>query len=116
MLQKIKEILFIPPDVALLSALIGSNYPDFEHIFMVPKVFEPLKFYCISNEVRQTRVPAFNFFSAKPEKFEIFKGDGQDSAGNEQTSPNKNRKLYYTLKVKRKTKAGTTIIRSHIPQ
>ena len=36
----------MPPDVALLSALIGSNYPCLELIFMVPKVFEPLKFDC----------------------------------------------------------------------
>ena len=26
---------------------ISSNYPCLEHISMVPKVFEPLKFYCI---------------------------------------------------------------------
>ena len=36
----------MPPDVALLSTLIGSNYPCLELIFMVPKVFEPLKFDC----------------------------------------------------------------------
>ena len=35
------------PDLALLSILIGSNYPCLELIFMVPKVFEPLKFDCI---------------------------------------------------------------------
>ena len=35
------------PDLALLSTLIGSNYPCLELIFMVPKVFEPLKFDCI---------------------------------------------------------------------
>ena len=28
--------------------LISSNYPCLEHIFMIPKVFEPLKFHCIS--------------------------------------------------------------------
>ena len=37
----------MPPDLALLSTLIGSNYPCLELIFMVPKVFEPLKFDCI---------------------------------------------------------------------
>ena len=37
----------MPPDLALLSTLIGSNYPCFELIFMVQKVFEPLKFGCI---------------------------------------------------------------------
>ena len=44
MLSKIKEILIIHPDLELLSTLIGSNYPCLELIFMVPKVFEPLKF------------------------------------------------------------------------
>ena len=32
------------PDLALLSTLIGLNYLCLELIFMVPKVFEPLKF------------------------------------------------------------------------
>ena len=45
--RKIKEILIMPPDLALLSTLIGSYYPCLELIFMVPKVFEPLKFDCI---------------------------------------------------------------------
>ena len=45
--RKIKEILIMPPDLALLSTLIGSNYPFLELIFMVPQVFEPLKFDCI---------------------------------------------------------------------
>ena len=43
-----KDIPIIPPDLALLSTLIGSNYPCLELIFMVPKVFEPLKLYCIT--------------------------------------------------------------------
>ena len=42
--RKIKEILIMRPGLALLSTLIGSNYPCLELIFMVPKVFEPLKF------------------------------------------------------------------------
>ena len=33
--------------------LISSNYPCLEHIFMVPKVFEPLKFYCIFFNIRE---------------------------------------------------------------
>ena len=45
--RKIKQILIMPPDLALLSTLNGSNYPCLELIFMVPKVFEPLKFDCI---------------------------------------------------------------------
>ena len=44
--KKIKEILIMPPYLALLSTLNGSNYPCLELIFMVPKVFEPLKFDC----------------------------------------------------------------------
>ena len=45
----------MPPDLALLPTLIGSNYPCFELIFMVPKVFEPLKFDC-------TELTESNFF------------------------------------------------------
>ena len=37
----------MPPDLALLSTLISSNYPCLELIFMVPKVYKPLKFDCI---------------------------------------------------------------------
>ena len=43
-----KDIPIMPLDVALWLTLISSNYPCLEHIFMVPKVCEPLKFYCIS--------------------------------------------------------------------
>ena len=39
----------MPPDQALSSTLIGSNYPCLELIFLVPKVFEPLKFDCNDN-------------------------------------------------------------------
>ena len=38
------EILMESTDLVLLSTLIGSNYPCLELIFMVLKVFEPLKF------------------------------------------------------------------------
>ena len=44
--RKVEEILIMPSDLALLSTLIGSNYSCLELIFMVPKVFEPLKFDC----------------------------------------------------------------------
>ena len=37
----------MPPDLALLSTLIGSNYPCLELIFMVPKVFKPLTLDCM---------------------------------------------------------------------
>ena len=36
----------MPPNLALLSTRSGSNYPCLELIFMVPKLFEPLKFDC----------------------------------------------------------------------
>ena len=41
----------MPPDLALLSNLIGSNYPCLELIFIVPKVFEALKFDCTINKL-----------------------------------------------------------------
>ena len=41
-----KDIPVMPPDLALWLTLINSNYPCLEHIFMVPEVFEPFKFYC----------------------------------------------------------------------
>ena len=37
----------MPSDLALSSTHTGSNYPCLELVFMVPKVFEPLKFDCI---------------------------------------------------------------------
>ena len=37
----------MPPDLALLSTLNGSNSPCLNLIFMVQKVYEPLKFYYI---------------------------------------------------------------------
>ena len=37
----------MPPDLALLTTLTGSNYPCLELIFIVQKLFEPLKFDCI---------------------------------------------------------------------
>ena len=30
-----------------MKTVISSNYPCLEHFFMVPKVFEPMKFYCV---------------------------------------------------------------------
>ena len=36
----------MPPVLALFLTLISSNYPCLEHLFMVPKVFEPFKFGC----------------------------------------------------------------------
>ena len=47
MLKKIEKIsLLYPPALALRLILTSSNYPCLEHIFIVPKMFEPLKFYC----------------------------------------------------------------------
>ena len=50
--RKIKVILIMPPDLAQFSTLNVSNYPCLELILMVPKVFEPLKFYCASMQVK----------------------------------------------------------------
>ena len=41
-----RKFAIMPPDLALLLTLISSDYPCLEHIFMVPKVFEALKFGC----------------------------------------------------------------------
>ena len=40
-------ISIVPPGVALLVTVQGSNYHCLEQIFMVPKGFEPSKFDCI---------------------------------------------------------------------
>ena len=45
-----EDIPIMPPDMALYLTLISSKYPCLEHIFMVPKRFESLKFYCIFTE------------------------------------------------------------------
>ena len=37
----------MPPGMALIVTLCGSNYRYLEQIFMVPKGFEPSKFDCI---------------------------------------------------------------------
>ena len=42
-----KRIPIVPPDLALWLTLISSNYPYLKHIFMVLKMFEPLKCCCI---------------------------------------------------------------------
>ena len=54
----------MPRDLVLLSTLTGSNYPCLELSFMVPKVFEPLKFDCMSD----CRTPYINihFEEARP--------------------------------------------------
>ena len=52
MLEKLGDIPIMPPVLALLLTLISSNYPCFEHHFMDPKVFEPLKVDCIMFEPR----------------------------------------------------------------
>ena len=44
------------PDLAPWYTLISSNYPCLEHIFTVPKVFEPLKFYCIIASVNSLNI------------------------------------------------------------
>ena len=58
----------MPPDLAFLSTLIGSNYPCLELIFIVPKMFEPSKFDCIFTLVSiKTLTTNLIFKSAKTE-------------------------------------------------
>ena len=41
----------MPPGMALIVTLRGSNYRCLEQIFMVPKGFEPSKFDCIKHDL-----------------------------------------------------------------
>ena len=65
----------MPSDLALLSTLIGSNYPCLEIIFMVPKVFEPLKFDYILISILITIVVlcylSINLYSTNS-RYEVF--------------------------------------------
>ena len=63
-----KYIPIMPPDLAQWLTLISSNYPCLEYIFMVPNVFEPLKFYCnnVSKEIRFTLSIVLFWQSMKP--------------------------------------------------
>ena len=38
--RKSKDIPIMRPDLTLWLALISSNYPCFDHIFMVPEMFK----------------------------------------------------------------------------
>ena len=51
-----KHISTLPPALALGLTLTSSNCPCLEHTFIVPKVFEPLKFYCIRTDRTEQRV------------------------------------------------------------
>ena len=71
-----KEILIMPPNLALLSTLNGSNYPYLELIFKVPKVFEPLKFDCITNYslmcvLKSAKIHSCGIVTANPYQFII---------------------------------------------
>ena len=46
----------MPPDLVLSSIPIGSNYPCFELVFMVPKVLKPLKLTVIITNIKNTEV------------------------------------------------------------
>ena len=39
----------MPSMLALRLTIISSKYPCLEHLFMVPKMLEPLKFYLYGN-------------------------------------------------------------------
>ena len=55
------ELAYLLPDLAPLLTFIGSNYPWLEHFFMVPKVFEPLKFDCTMLKVKIGSFISSNF-------------------------------------------------------
>ena len=56
-----KDIPIKPPDLALKSTLIDSNYPCLERIFLVPKVFEQLNFdYMVSTFALRFIFPRLN--------------------------------------------------------
>ena len=50
----------MPSDLALWLTLISSSYPGVEHIFMVPKLFQPFKFYCITKGVESNTQNVWN--------------------------------------------------------
>ena len=52
----------MPPDLELWLTLISLNYPCLEHIFIVPKVFESFKFYCICHFVLSVTIKVCNNF------------------------------------------------------
>ena len=60
-IPKSKNVPIKSPDLALSSTLIGSNYPCLELFFIVPKVFEPLKFDCILLPVFDVHVNLKNY-------------------------------------------------------
>ena len=61
------------PDFALWLTLISSNCLRLEHIFMVPKVLEPWKLYCIyleKNTNRTKEIPMVISFKSSSCRFE----------------------------------------------
>ena len=54
--EKIEKMIIhiMPPNLALWLTLIISNYPYLEHIFMVPKLLEPLKLSCCQTAISFT--------------------------------------------------------------
>ena len=61
-IPKSKNVPIKPPDPALSSTLIGSNYPCLELFFMVPKVFEPLKFDCMCVVILKSFVASYETY------------------------------------------------------
>ena len=73
------DIPTMSPDLALSATLIGSKYPCLELIFMVPKVFEQLKFDCILWWYRYIRIytEAKCLYSTSPSLTLIFSKDNK---------------------------------------
>ena len=49
--KNIPNLLPFAPWYGVWLTLSGLNYPNLEQISMVPKMFEPLKFDCIQNNI-----------------------------------------------------------------
>ena len=67
--KDIPQLSPMPPGMALIVTLRGSNYRCLEQIFMVPKGFEPSKFDCRHVFVMKCQQMAFwnilEYFSHK---------------------------------------------------
>ena len=61
----------MPPGMAQIVTLCGSNYRCLEQIFMVPKGFEPSKFDCNSKYIYKIAVIA-GILDFRSERFQLF--------------------------------------------
>ena len=50
-----RNYIHLPPDLVLGLVLSGSNYPCLEQIYVVPKMFELLRFDCIIQKKKKKK-------------------------------------------------------------